>query len=698
MRGSTSLLVAALLLALPATAGAATLHATPSTFASVYASAQGGDTVLLASGSYGSFSGAAKTGMVTVDEESGASASFSGSTFSAVRNLTLKNVTYTGSICINPPGPGTKMNLILDGLNMGNVGQGCGEGRITIRGGGGGTSAIDGNGVQIKNTVFGPGGCSDGIQDISNGTEIGPGNEFTGITQGNCAPAHVDSIQPYAANYTHIHDNYIHDSEQGIQSPDGVSVGYLIENNVIHTSTGYPCMHLGNTRNGTVRHNVCRNGGIRVYGGNQNTASQNMRVQDNISTGNDISACTGCTVDHNLNVSQVTFTGGTGRCAYATASPQGTASDGTDIGINDCGQSPPPPPPPAAQCADGADNDGDGFADYPADPGCSSATDDDETDIAPPPPPTDHQPTASFTATPEPSTVGQTVTFDATATTCDDTPCTYHWHDIGPDGTADYGLGPDGATMTFAFQGTGTKYVELVVTDADGDTDTVEHDHVVQAAPPPPPPPSLSMVAQAQTNWSSTAANQTTSSIAVQPGDLLVAYQGAEDSGSLGISSSYGLISWGTRQAYAGNSTHSAARILTATVPTGAPATITVTFSRSGTTGQHGGGVQVWRGSGGYGVSGQATGTSAAPSLTLAGVSANSAIVKFNVDWAAKSGASRNSRPVGTFTETTYSLTSQYTVYAGYHTSIGAAGSKTIGYTAPSNQNYTLLGVEVKGA
>ncbi|BBL76354.1 glycoside hydrolase family 5 protein [Methylomagnum ishizawai] len=43
------------------------------------------------------------------------------------------------------------------------------------------------------------------------------------------------------------------------------------------------------------------------------------------------------------------------------------------------------PPPPTA-CADGLDNDGDGRVDYPADPGCASATDSDETDPPPPPP------------------------------------------------------------------------------------------------------------------------------------------------------------------------------------------------------------------------------------------------------------------------------------------------------------------------
>ena len=41
---------------------------------------------------------------------------------------------------------------------------------------------------------------------------------------------------------------------------------------------------------------------------------------------------------------------------------------------------------PPAQCADGTDNDGDGKIDL-ADPGCTSVTDNDETDPVPPPPP-----------------------------------------------------------------------------------------------------------------------------------------------------------------------------------------------------------------------------------------------------------------------------------------------------------------------
>lgn len=44
-----------------------------------------------------------------------------------------------------------------------------------------------------------------------------------------------------------------------------------------------------------------------------------------------------------------------------------------------------PPPVTPAQCADGADNDNDGKIDYPADPGCASASDDNEVDEPPAP-------------------------------------------------------------------------------------------------------------------------------------------------------------------------------------------------------------------------------------------------------------------------------------------------------------------------
>ena len=52
---------AAIVLMLPASAAAVDRHATTSTFASTFAAAQGGDTVYLAAGSYGTWQGGAKT-------------------------------------------------------------------------------------------------------------------------------------------------------------------------------------------------------------------------------------------------------------------------------------------------------------------------------------------------------------------------------------------------------------------------------------------------------------------------------------------------------------------------------------------------------------------------------------------------------------------------------------------------------------
>jgi hypothetical protein len=477
-----ALIALAFLLALPAGAAAADLHATPSTFAGQFAAAQGGDRVLLATGNYGSWNGGAKPSPgVTIAPEAGATPTFSGGAFgSSVRNITVQGVTYTGSICVNPPSD-VKMNLVFDGITMGAVGQGCGEGRLSIRNGG--TNAIDGNGVQIKNSTFGPGGCSDGIQDSSNGTEIGPNNEFKGIKQScSASEAHADAIQPYASNYVHIHDNYLHDNEQGIMSPDGPSTGYKITNNVIQTSTAYPCMHIGDNRNSTITHNVCVNGSIRLYGGNQGVASQNITAQNNVAA-IDNSDCSGCTVDHNVSPGAVSFVGGVGRCAYAVLSP-GTGSDGTPIGLNDCVAGPPAPPPTEPP---------------PTNPPPTTPPPTTPPPTTPPPtnppPPADATPTASFTSSPASPVTGQAVTFDAADSKCADTPCTYTWVDDGFDGSggAQWPLG-NGQTLSFTFRGAGVKNVRLTVADADGDTDTTLHAITVTTPPvtPPtdnPPPP-----------------------------------------------------------------------------------------------------------------------------------------------------------------------------------------------------------------
>jgi hypothetical protein len=98
-------------------------------------------------------------------------------------------------------------------------------------------------------------------------------------------------------------------------------------------------------------------------------------------------------------------------------------------------------------------------------------------------------PSASFAYSPASPTTGQAVTFDASGSSCAATPCSYHWHDVGSSGSDDYPLG-DGQRISFTFQNAGTKYVQLVLTDASGLTDNVTQAvNVASGAPPPPPPP-----------------------------------------------------------------------------------------------------------------------------------------------------------------------------------------------------------------
>ncbi|TMD62937.1 MAG: PKD domain-containing protein, partial [Chloroflexi bacterium] len=83
-------------------------------------------------------------------------------------------------------------------------------------------------------------------------------------------------------------------------------------------------------------------------------------------------------------------------------------------------------------------------------------------------------PPVSFAYTPSSPLTGQPVAFDGTTTVCVATPCTYSWTDDADNSRL--GTGP---TMSFIFQGAGTKYVRLTVTDALGNSGSVEHDVVV---------------------------------------------------------------------------------------------------------------------------------------------------------------------------------------------------------------------------
>jgi hypothetical protein len=88
-------------------------------------------------------------------------------------------------------------------------------------------------------------------------------------------------------------------------------------------------------------------------------------------------------------------------------------------------------------------------------------------------------PTAAFTYSPASPVTGHVVHFDASASKCFASPCTYSWADVPPSGgTWPFGTGQ---TIDFTFEDAATKHVTLTVTDAANQTATIEHDVVVAA-------------------------------------------------------------------------------------------------------------------------------------------------------------------------------------------------------------------------
>jgi hypothetical protein len=117
-------------------------------------------------------------------------------------------------------------------------------------------------------------------------------------------------------------------------------------------------------------------------------------------------------------------------------------------------------------------------------------------------------------------------------------------------------------------------------------------------------------------------------------------------------------------------------------------------------------GIDAWAvtASGGVGVSNKAddptTGAPTdAPSLTLSGVSANSAIFMVVGDWNATAVATRLylTTDAGAFTERTAQNTDgNYSSYSGVYADAGAAATKVVGMSAP-NQTWAVAALEILG-
>lgn len=277
-------------------------------------------------------------------------------------------------------------------------------------------------------------------------------------------------------------------------------------------------------------------------------------------------------------------------------------------------------------------------------------------------------------------------------------------------GTKTWILTASGSPFTIAGGGTFTASTSLVSYRAETGTTTIASVNYnnLDLSPSSGSPifqighidsPSPSFIQKVETDWSyASSVSTTTAAFNVLAGDILVAYEVCEDyasCNSLSIASSPSLV-WTTQQ-FILRSGYSPITVWTAPVVTNTN-NLTVTFSNSSSGASHfGGAVLTFRNSGGVGVSSQAYG-SGVPSLTLSGVSANSAIVLANSDWTAITTSPSYLTNAGTFTQTSYYADgAYYGVDAGYYANAGSAGNYAIGLSSPS-QKYSLIGLEIKAA
>jgi len=185
-------------------------------------------------------------------------------------------------------------------------------------------------------------------------------------------------------------------------------------------------------------------------------------------------------------------------------------------------------------------------------------------------------PAASFTYSPASPVTGQNVHFDASASTCSNTPCTYTWADNPPSGGS-WPLG-SGQTLDFTFQGTGTKYVTLTLTDASSYSATVEHDLVVTSPTITSPPVNTALPTVSGTATQGQVLTTSNGSWSGSPTDYSYQWRQCDSSGA-----NCSDISGATQGSYtlaAGDVGHTIRVVVTATNAGGStPATATQTGS-----------------------------------------------------------------------------------------------------------------------
>lgn len=200
----------------------------------------------------------------------------------------------------------------------------------------------------------------------------------------------------------------------------------------------------------------------------------------------------------------------------------------------------------------------------------------------------------------------------------------------------------------------------------------------------------------------STTASKTTASIAVQNGDVLVAFGYMENgSQTVAIATATGSTSAWTLQEESASLNVSNPYLRAWTAAATATGNITVTFTASAALSSLGL-VKVWRNSAGIGAKNRADiGTgSGSPSVGITNTGANSALDFADCDWNGVTGTATFTASSGTpVTDlSNQTLSASYCIYSAHVLDAGAIGAKTFGMSAPTAQRYICDVIEVLGS
>ena len=200
-------------------------------------------------------------------------------------------------------------------------------------------------------------------------------------------------------------------------------------------------------------------------------------------------------------------------------------------------------------------------------------------------------------------------------------------------------------------------------------------------------------VDERESSWSNSA-SQTSGTLTVEAGDVLICFAGVASSGvTFATPTNSGApLAW-TLKKSSTNSSYPAHHAWYATVD--AARTLTVSLARTSGSESWGIAVHQWRG-GVVGASAKSFAASGAPSLSLTTTAASSGISYIGGDWIPATGTATWRTINGSAGVQDTNVTIGSKIYGAHWGNVGAAGAKITGMSAPSGQKWAAIAIEIK--